>query len=112
MDVEVFDVDLEAAGTDLSGKEFGEAGCPVPPACASDGDAAGAGGQGRVVGEVGEQLAGAGRVEETSWTRGLRPSRSRMSRAAAGSRSRSRTSSMRSAAGGTGKPSGPVGRCR
>ena len=64
MGVEVFDVDLEAAGADFSGKEFGEAGCPVPPACTTDGDPAGAGGQGRVVGEVGEQLAGAGGVED------------------------------------------------
>ncbi len=30
MDVEVFDVDLEAAGTDFSGKEFGECGRPLP----------------------------------------------------------------------------------
>lgn len=28
MDVEVFDVDLAAAGADLSGKEFGKSGCP------------------------------------------------------------------------------------
>lgn len=28
MDVEVFDVDLAAAGAQFAGKEFGESGCP------------------------------------------------------------------------------------
>ncbi len=30
MDVEVFDVDLAAAGAQFVGKEFGESGCPLP----------------------------------------------------------------------------------
>lgn len=33
MDVEVFDVDLAAAGAEFSGQKFGESGCPVPAAC-------------------------------------------------------------------------------
>jgi hypothetical protein len=64
MDVEVFDVDLATAGAQFAGQEFGESGCPVPAACASDGDAAGANVQGRVVGEVGEQFAGAGGAQD------------------------------------------------
>ncbi|GGM20046.1 hypothetical protein GCM10010129_75500 [Streptomyces fumigatiscleroticus] len=30
MDVEVFDVDLAAAGAQVAGQEFGESGCPFP----------------------------------------------------------------------------------
>ncbi|CQR59373.1 hypothetical protein (plasmid) [Streptomyces leeuwenhoekii] len=33
MDVEVFDVDLAAAGAQFTGQEFGESCCPVPAAC-------------------------------------------------------------------------------
>jgi hypothetical protein len=33
MDVEVSDVNLAAVGAQLASQEFGESGCPVPPAC-------------------------------------------------------------------------------
>ncbi|MET8661405.1 hypothetical protein ABZV85_30585 [Streptomyces griseus] len=110
--MEMLDFDLAAAVAEFAGKKFGKTACAVPASRTADGDVVGSGGEVGVVGEVGEEFAGAGVLRTTSWTRGWKPSRSRMSRAAAGSRSRSRTSSIRSAAGGTGWPSGPVGRCR
>lgn len=64
MDMEVFDVDLAAAVTKCSGKEFSETACTMPASCTPDRNAAGAGGQVGVVGEVGEQLAGAGGVQD------------------------------------------------
>jgi hypothetical protein len=81
--------------------------------CASDGDAAGAGGQVGVVGEVADQLAGAGGVQDDVLDAGVEAVEVEdVAEAAAGSRSRSRTSSMRSACGGTERPSVSSGRWR
>lgn len=56
MDVQVLDYDLAAAAAvaESLGQEFGKTAGPVPAARATDGDAAGSGGQVGIVGEIGE----------------------------------------------------------
>ncbi|MGY3056804.1 hypothetical protein ACVWZD_001049 [Streptomyces sp. TE3672] len=113
MGVQVLDFDFAAAVVKCSGKKFGEAACPVPPTCASDGDAAGAGGQGRVVGEVGEQLAGAGGTQDDGLDAGVEAVE--VEDVAGGGRIAEPVANVFDPVGGgrgTGEPSGQVGRCR
>ncbi|WP_093792721.1 hypothetical protein [Streptomyces sp. cf124] len=62
--MKVFDVGLAASVAEFAGQELGESGCLVLAACASDGDVAGTGGEAGVVGEAGNEFAGAGDVQD------------------------------------------------
>jgi hypothetical protein len=64
VDVEVLDFDLAASVAECAGKDFGEPACTVPASCTTDRNATGTGGQVGVVGEVGDEFAGAGGVQD------------------------------------------------
>lgn len=100
--MKVLGVDPAAAVAQCVSKEFGEAACAVLAAGAPDGDVAGASGEVGVVGEIGDEFDGAGGADDIL-DAGVEAVD--IEDFAAGSRSRSRMSSMRSACGGTGRPS-------
>ncbi|MEU4230749.1 hypothetical protein AB0F17_41215 [Nonomuraea sp. NPDC026600] len=62
--MEVFDLDVAAAGTNASGGEFHQASSTVFSACATESDHFRAGGQERVGDEVVDELWSSGSVED------------------------------------------------
>lgn len=110
--MQVLDYDLAAAVAECSGQEFGKTAGTVLAACTADGDVAGAGGEVGVVDEVGEQLAGAGGVQDDVLDAGVEAVE--VEDVAGGSGIAEPVADVFNPVGGgrDGEPSGPVGRCR